>query len=282
MSWPPVAQWDAAPGDARLRTIATRVEGIEAAAMRDCFVAVEGSGLGAAVASFAGATALRMSSIPSGMFCKVLGLGLVQPATLADVEGILAWYRDEGVRTMWFQPSPAAEPGGLVDLLAEAGIRPVARRWGKFVRGAEPAPRVSSSVEIREVGPDAADDFARTCLRGFAMPDVLLPWVAALPGRSGWRCYVGYEGDQPAACGAVFAQGELAFVGFGATLPEFRGRGAQQAMLARRVADAIDSGVELIATETGFDEAGPGPSWRNIERCGFRLLYLRPNCAADE
>jgi hypothetical protein len=63
-----------------------------------------------------------------------------------------------------------------------------------------------------------------------------------------------------------------------ATLPEFRRRGSQGAILERRIADGIEAGCEAFATCTGEAvEGDPQHSYRNIERYGFRRTHARAN-----
>ena len=81
--------------------------------------------------------------------------------------------------------------------------------------------------------------------------------------------------------GALFAHGEVGWLGFGATRPEHRGRGAQGAILAGRIERARGLGLRRLVTETGAPrEDGPGPSYRNILRAGFREIEVRPNLAS--
>jgi hypothetical protein len=58
-----------------------------------------------------------------------------------------------------------------------------------------------------------------------------------------------------------------------ATLPAHRGRGAQTALIARRVADAVAAGATLAVAETIEN----GGAFRSYQRCGFALAYLREN-----
>jgi len=276
------SDWQARPGDPALIAQARIVEAVEAAAWADCYATPAGAELGAATARIADAAVMRMKKLPAGFFCKVVGLGMERPATAATVLDILAWYHDAGIADIWFQPSPAARPDGLVALLDGFGIRPVARKWGKFTRDTGAPPEGRTDLELREVGAEAADDFATCVVEGFELPEFLHPWAGALPGRAGWRCYVAYDGAVPAACGALFCKADAGFIGFDATRPAFRRRGAQGALLARRIADAGAAGIHTLTCETGVDEGSPGPSWRNIVKAGFRLLYVRPNCAPGE
>ena len=98
--------------------------------------------------------------------------------------------------------------------------------------------------------------------------------LSALVGAAGWRCFVAWDGDEPAGGGALYVDGEVAWLGIGATRPAYRGRGSQSAILAARIETARALGVKQLATETGEQV---GPSYRNIMRAGFAEAYLRPN-----
>jgi len=120
-------------------------------------------------------------------------------------------------------------------------------------------------------------DFARVAQVSFGMPDSVLGWFSVLPGRPNWRIYVAYDGATPAATGAMYVTGDLAWLGWGATVPEFRNRGGQNALLARRLTDGMAAGVKLFTIETGQPADGelPGGSYRNIERAGFVFSHSR-------
>ena len=67
------------------------------------------------------------------------------------------------------------------------------------------------------------------------------------------------------------------FLGMGSTLPEHRRKGAQGALMARRIRDAAKLGCEWVCTETGEDTPQrPNPSYHNMIRTGFEFAYLRP------
>ena len=76
----------------------------------------------------------------------------------------------------------------------------------------------------------------------------------------------------------MLLDGEVAELGFGATLEPARGRGAQLAMLGRRIEDATAAGARLLFAETGeLTEGQPATSYRNLRRAGFEKAYLCPN-----
>jgi ribosomal protein S18 acetylase RimI-like enzyme len=92
--------------------------------------------------------------------------------------------------------------------------------------------------------------------------------------------YVAYAGDEPAGAGSMIVNGEFCHLFNAATLPEFRRRGAQSAIMARRIEEGIKQGCRWFMTETDEDTPeNSNPSYRNMLRTGFQLAYLRPNYA---
>ena len=79
------------------------------------------------------------------------------------------------------------------------------------------------------------------------------------------------------ACGATYREGTDGWVGLGGTRAAWRGRGAQSAIIAARVAAAHRDGVRLLAVETGMDTPEkPNSSTHNLRRLGFTDSYARP------
>jgi GNAT superfamily N-acetyltransferase len=94
----------------------------------------------------------------------------------------------------------------------------------------------------------------------------------------GWRHYLATDGETAVGAAAMYARGAWAWLGLAATLEEARGRGAQSALIARRIADAYAAGVRWLSIETAEDTPErDAPSFRNVVRQGFRVAYLRPN-----
>ena len=95
-------------------------------------------------------------------------------------------------------------------LCAARGLTPHPRTWAKFIRDNRAAPVAATALAIREVGAGEGRAFGAAVAHGFGMPPVVGDWLAALAGRPRWRCFVGFDGDTPAAAGAVFIDGACA------------------------------------------------------------------------
>ena len=148
----------------------------------------------------------------------------------------------------------------------------------KFRRPCDRPLQVASDLEIRVIGRELGAEFGRVVAEGFGLPPAVAPWVGELAGRPNWVCVMAFADATPVAAGAVYVNGEYAWLGFGATLASHRRRGAQNALLARRLGEAAARGVRVAVTETGERLPDkPSISYRNIVRAGFEEMYLRQN-----
>jgi len=210
-----------------------------------------------------------------------VGWGLDAPADPADLENFVARYRAAGLSRFGAQLSPAAKPPHIGQWLVEAGLK---RRdnWSKVYRTAGEIPRIATDLRVEPIGRSFAPRFASIACTSFGMPAHLEPWVAALVGRAGWHHYLAFDGQEPVASAALFVSGEIGWLGIAGTLPSARRRGAQGALMERRLRDGSAIGCRWFVTETGEDTPQqPNPSYHNMLRLGFTLAYNRPNYMPD-
>jgi GNAT superfamily N-acetyltransferase len=235
----------------------------EHAAMSDAFRASPDL---AEVAQIGGVTCLALRQLPLRIFNRAIGVDSVE-----QLDPITEFYGDAA----WW----VYDVNGLGPALEERGFT---SDYGfmKFNRGVGPR-QARSDLRIVRVEESKAGDFAGVVVGGFELADWSAPLAANVVGRPGWSCYVAYDGEAPAGAGALYVHERTGWLGFGATLPRFRGRGAQSAILAARIEDARRQGCTSVATETGaLEEGRPSSSYRNILRAGFRETGVRPNYRA--
>jgi GNAT superfamily N-acetyltransferase len=245
----------------------------ELEAFRDLY-AVAPASLGARTAELGGALCMRLEADPrSALFNRVLGLGLERPATEEALDRIVSFF---GERVGWaIALAPQAEPAELPAWLERRGFTS-GYGWTKFTRPAGGAPQSATELRVERV--EVGGAFAEAFVRGYGTPDFFADWVARLPGRPGWHCFVAFDGADAAGVGALYVTGTVGWLGIAATVPEHRRKGAQNAILAARIDAAASAGCDVVSTETGEPRGGePGGSWRNISRAGFEPQYVRPN-----
>lgn len=224
--------------------------------------------LGSAVAIVAGSVTSTLN------MNRVIGLGVAEPATETLVDHIVGIYGQHEL-AFGIEIGPFAQPVELAGWLRSRRIRrgfPTAIHY----RPAEP-------IEIRESPPSvvraASSDrgaVADICCSVFGMPEVAHALIAGTADIPEWRQWLVYSGDRPIAAALSFVRDGVGWLGWDATLPDFRGRGAQAALIAHRVNDAVAAGCKYVTTETAVNTAqSADPSYRNYERLGFAFAYER-------
>jgi GNAT superfamily N-acetyltransferase len=210
---------------------------------------IEGSGMRALLESSGGAGAET-----GGAICYALP-ALNAPALNhavpveddVDLDAVEAWFRVLGVR--WALVVTPDRTALARD--AESRGYTKTRAWMKFTRDASPAPAPETTLRVEEAGRECGDDFALALAEGNGIPAGVPLTAGAATGVDGLHCFVAYADDEPAAVGVVYVDGDVAWLGAGATRPAFRRRGGQSALLAARVARALELGARTLVTETG-------------------------------
>jgi ribosomal protein S18 acetylase RimI-like enzyme len=274
------------------------LEVVEIAQYEDFYAALPpdvGERLGMGVHREAGTLRLTATGYDHPMFNRVLGVGLDAGDAGASPEAILsraaAHYDRAGVRRWMLQLLPHVEPEGFADQAERHAVIRL-RGWSKHVGLAHREVIPRSELRVVRLGPEASggersepeliEAWADITTRTFDLPAPFVPWLAALSDRERWHLYLALEGETPVATGALFLSesdagviGQLTFAG---TLPEYRRRGAQSALIARRVEDARAAGARWIVSETDEERPDrPNPSTRNLVRLGFPVAYTRAN-----
>lgn len=217
---------------------------------------------------------MRVGALPGDRtFNRAMGLGAPGNDLEREIEEVRRFF---GGAPHFVSPAPDA-PEGAATHLAGAGYTPD-YAWDKFARSPAPAPQVRCELDIHEPARAEADELGEVVAHSFGLPQFVGRWLAGAVGRPGWTFFTARDGARQVAAAGLYVHGETAWFGLGATLPTHRGRGAQGALFGARIRAAQESGCTLLTTETGAPtEDGPGPSYRNMLRMGFRPEYRRPN-----
>jgi len=256
--------------------LAELVEWAEAEAFADMFAAAPAD-WGLRVERWQSAIALVAPPIDVMLFNRVLGLGLSAPARAEQIDETVALYRQANVENFGIQLSPMAQPAAMKDWLRDRHLT-ATDNWAKVYRTADQPIEIHTDLRVESIGREHAADFGRVACTAFGMPSALQAWLVKLVMRANWQVYLAFDGAQAVACGALFVRGEVGWLGVAGTLPAFRRRGGQGALMARRIHDAAQLGCRWVITETSEDLPDhPNPSYHNMLRAGFSLAYQRPN-----
>jgi hypothetical protein len=223
-----------------------------------------------------GALSISAKNIPLVTFNRVIGFGLEHAADPEGLADIVGYIRSHSAPVAQLQIAPFADLAGGEKMLSDAGFARAKANWAKMGRPSANPPKIDTDITVEPAGRERAEAFAATVLAGFGMPPFLKSWLAALPGRDRWHCYVALQDGEVIAGGALYLGGEAGWLGVAATLPTARKHGAQGALIARRIADAAALGKAWVYTETGILD-GPNPSLANMYRTGFECLHERGN-----
>lgn len=260
--------------------LAELVEFGEAEAYADMFAAAPLE-WGLHVERWGSVIALVAPPIDVMLFNRVLGLGLREPASEAQLDELVALYRQASVRHFGIQLSPIAQPSAVKDWLYTHGLRPT-DNWAKVYRVVDQPIEIHTDLRMEVIGREHAADFGRVACAAFGMPSALQPWLENLVSRANWHVYLAFDGEQAAAGGALFVRGKVGWLGIEGTLASHRRRGGQGAIMAQCIRDAAQLGCRWVITETGEDLPDrPNPSYHNMLRTGFTLAYQRPNYVPD-
>ncbi len=204
---------------------------------------------------------------------QTVGMGLHGEVTAADIDRVEEFFHSRGVAST-IVVSPLAHES-LRGLLGQRGYG-IAEFNSVLIRrisSREPF-TIPAGVVIERVTADTIKPWMRALAEGFAQDITVAEDVfggfAALPGALSFLARI--EGEVVGGCGGrVIPEARIAALFGTATLPEFRRRGVQTALIAQRLHEAAQAGCEYAVVST---HPGSG-SQRNMERRGFRLAYTK-------
>lgn len=229
--------------------------------------------------NIAGAWAGAMPDIDILAMNRVIGLGISRPITSKDIDRIIHFYKRAGSRRFFIQLCPFQVQDKLSGLLASKGFYHY-NNWAKLIRPVDiQLPEVQTALQIVEIGKEKADLFSQLVLFSFGWEgSQLARSIAARVGLPGFYHYLIKKENRAIGAGALFVENKIATMAFAATLPEYRGMGAQRLLLKTRIEKVRELGCNYIISETAEDLPGrPVTSYRNMLRMGFEQAYLREN-----
>jgi GNAT superfamily N-acetyltransferase len=173
----------------------------------------------------------------------------------------------EGVKRffVWLSPGPDMD---VVRGWLEAGGFSRIRRTGypTLCRSTTAPVQFRTDLEVRQVGAieiEAARE---------QLGETLWPDYARSAGQEGFFHYMAFDGNSPVAIAMLCIFERLGYLMAAATAENHRRRGAQQALIAKRIERAEQEGCSMLVSETLYMLEH---SWRNLQRAGFVEAYQK-------
>lgn len=227
---------------------------------------------GVEIRTFGSTTGFYIKTMPWGLFNSVKGLSDEDTCKVGD---IAAFYRERD-RKPQVDISPVGSSPKLLSSLTEHGL--VQEGFHSVLYGLplQELPAVPDSVDIHEITDSAQfDQYAEVHCAASGMSLVhkhhFINNNIGLLHRPGWKLFLAYTDGIPAAVAAMHISGGIASCALAATLPPYRRRGLQTALLQRRIHEAYKEDCELVTAQASFAST----SHNNMERVGMQLAWTR-------
>jgi len=233
--------------------------------------------LGAAVEDVAGGLAV-FAGVGSPL-SEGRGCGLAGPVTPEEVARLEEFFVSRG-DALRIEICAMADPS-LTMTLSKRGfvitefVSVLARRLTAEVGSSGRTSADKSGTGVRPIATTEKAAWAAVVAAGFAehfaATRELQQLLECAALASGALAFLAYQDGVPAGGGALFIHEGVALLGGAATLPAFRKRGIQTALVKARLNHAARLGCDLASSSTQPGSA----SQRNLERQGFRVVYNR-------
>jgi GNAT superfamily N-acetyltransferase len=193
--------------------------------------------------------------------------------TIKYLPEILSFYRDLGVDCRLTMMSHLSDRT-VVEKLFDHGLRPISN--GVTLIGVPSHTFISrdTNIEVEEWGMERVDDYIELFLEADGVSEENKNDIRDLEKceykEPGLRLFVAFVDSTLAAAGSMVIDGMIGRLKSSASLPTFRRKGCQTALLRARFEAAKNCNCELMTVGTALHS----DSHRNMERFGMKILTL--------
>ena len=208
---------------------------------------------------------------------QTFGFGLFSVPQAAQLDVLEEFFTSRG-SAVYHEVSPLADPSTLA-ILGDRGYRPIELTTVLHRSIDAPTRSAPSDVHVRPITTGENKIWADASAEGWSeqpmLGDFMREMGIVMTSARNVTGFVAEIDGVIAATGALAMHEGVAMFAGASTIPAFRGRGAQNALLQARLRMAAEHGCEIAAMG-----AQPGSaSQRNAERQGFRVAYTRTKWA---
>jgi GNAT superfamily N-acetyltransferase len=207
----------------------------------------------------------RQGPFASGNLNRVYLCGTEAGMDFDSVGRLIDLFATEGVKRFFVWLSPGPNMDVVRRWLEGRGLFRIRRTgYPTLCRSLASSVQFRTDLEIREVSIEEIEG-ARDQLG-----DTPWPEYARSAGSDGFFHYMAFDGGRPVAIAALCVFEDIGYLMAAATAESHRRRGAQQALIAKRIERAEHIGCSIQVSETLYMLE---PSYRNLQRAGFQEAY---------
>jgi GNAT superfamily N-acetyltransferase len=232
---------------------------------------IDGNPMGVEIQQFGNATAFSVKSIPGPSFNTVKGL---KDGDEKYVDSIVDFYKSREIPAR-FELTPAHASPELLTYLNKVGFYQSDFHASLYTPLIKEIETIDPKISIRMLEKNEFDTFAEIYTKGFQMPAFLQSGIAQnneiLYDLENWTFYLASVENKPAGIGVLFIKDDRANLAAAATLPEFRNKGIQSALIKERMNQAKLQNCRLAVGQARFGSV----SQNNMERAGLKIAYTK-------
>ncbi len=207
----------------------------------------------------------RQTPFASSNINRVYLCGAEEGMSSAGVGRLIDLFATEGVKRFFVWLSPGPDMDLARGWLAAHGLSRITRTgYPTLCRTSRSLASFETDLDVREVD---SDEIAQASVQ---LGETLWPEYSRSAGRDKFFHYMAFDGARPVAIAALCIFEDLGYLMAAATAEGDRKRGAQQALIARRIERAEQMGCSIQVSETLYMLEH---SYRNLQRAGFEEAY---------
>jgi ribosomal protein S18 acetylase RimI-like enzyme len=232
---------------------------------------IPGNPLGVQISTVGHSTAFLVEASQSQFFNKALGFGIEH---IDYIDALLDFYHsNDKMCTVEIIPLP--EYDDLLLALAKKGLYNSGYTVMLYKSLENITPNLSSKLQINRVQKEDSSLLADIHVTGFEFQgdDAQQEHLIVKEGYNNekFKSYIAKSEGVSIGAGTLFVHKDIGVLFGGATVPQYRGKGCQRALLEYRINEAMNLGCKLLVSHTNTYSA----SQRNLERVGFHLASNR-------
>lgn len=232
---------------------------------------IKGNPMEVEMRRFGNAFCFSCKKIPGPAFNTVKGLSSEDERYLEEIHD---FYRQKEIPVR-FEVTPAHASTELLHQLHRLGFYQSDFHTTLYMPISEVSASADDSLSIRKMEKHEASIYADIYVQGFNMPAFLKDGVAqnnaVLFDHDQWTFYLASVDGEPTGIGVVFIKDHIATLAAAATLPSFRNRGIQGALIQQRIHQAYREECSLVVGQAKFGSV----SQNNMERAGMGIAYTK-------